>query len=161
MLVDLRHRADRVRQRRARVRRAVRLGAGVRRGVPRDRAGEPLRDLRRRRARLRRAVRRRGRADGNGCDATCQLEASVCGNGRVERGETCDEGDAVDGDGCSSVCLIEGVDPPVPPPPAGGCGCSAPASDRGAPLALVALGLALCVLGRRGRAPRGRRSRGA
>lgn len=102
-----------------------------------------------------------GRADGNGCDATCQLEASVCGNGRVERGETCDEGDAVDGDGCSSVCLIEGVDPPVPPPAMGGCGCSAPRSDRGAPLALIVLGLALCVLGRRRRARGGRRSRAA
>lgn len=32
---------------------------------------------------------------------------SVCGNGAVETGETCDDGDAMAGDGCSDTCAIE------------------------------------------------------
>ena len=37
----------------------------------------------------------------------------VCGNGIVESGEQCDDGNTVDGDGCSSTCTIEA--PPVGP----------------------------------------------
>lgn len=33
--------------------------------------------------------------------------APVCGNGIVESGEECDDGNTIDGDGCSSTCLIE------------------------------------------------------
>lgn len=29
----------------------------------------------------------------------------TCGNGRVDRSEECDDGNAVDGDGCSSICI--------------------------------------------------------
>ena len=36
----------------------------------------------------------------------------VCGNGIVEEGEQCDDGNTVNGDGCSSTCQTE-----VPPPP--------------------------------------------
>jgi uncharacterized repeat protein (TIGR01451 family) len=32
---------------------------------------------------------------------------SVCGNNSVETGEECDDGNLIDGDGCSAVCLIE------------------------------------------------------
>jgi cysteine-rich repeat protein len=32
----------------------------------------------------------------------------VCGNGLVEAGERCDDGNTTNGDGCSSVCLIPG-----------------------------------------------------
>ena len=32
---------------------------------------------------------------------------AVCGNGVVEEGEQCDDGNTVDGDGCSSTCQIE------------------------------------------------------
>jgi len=35
-----------------------------------------------------------------------------CGNGRVDDGEECDDGNAADGDGCSSTCLNEN-EPPV------------------------------------------------
>ena len=35
------------------------------------------------------------------------LEKSVCGNGRMEGGEECDDGNTVDGDTCSSTCVIE------------------------------------------------------
>src|SRR5262249_33527684 len=31
----------------------------------------------------------------------------VCGNGAVESGERCDDGNTTDGDGCSSSCAIE------------------------------------------------------
>jgi cysteine-rich repeat protein len=36
----------------------------------------------------------------------------VCGNGVVEEGEQCDDGNTVDGDGCSANCTVE-----TPPPP--------------------------------------------
>ncbi|MFO0563273.1 MAG: hypothetical protein U0269_34945 [Polyangiales bacterium] len=37
-------------------------------------------------------------------DNTC---VSGCGNARLDMGETCDDGDSDDGDGCSRECLIE------------------------------------------------------
>ena len=38
----------------------------------------------------------------------------VCGNGVIETGETCDDGNTVSGDGCSSTCTTEvpGEEPP-------------------------------------------------
>jgi cysteine-rich repeat protein len=41
----------------------------------------------------------------------------VCGNGKLEAGEECDDGNTVSGDGCSCVCMIEPPPPPPPPPP--------------------------------------------
>ncbi len=41
--------------------------------------------------------------DGN-VDEGC---APVCGNGIIEGGEECDDGDTVDGDGCSASCTVE------------------------------------------------------
>ncbi len=38
---------------------------------------------------------------------TCSTPAPICGNGIIERGETCDDGNNVSGDGCSSTCQIE------------------------------------------------------
>jgi fibro-slime domain-containing protein len=48
--------------------------------------------------------------------ATCgDATVSVCGNGVVESGETCDDGNSVPGDGCSGVCQIEpGYSCPTP-----------------------------------------------
>lgn len=33
--------------------------------------------------------------------------SAVCGNGILEEGEECDDGNVQDGDGCSSTCLLE------------------------------------------------------
>ena len=38
---------------------------------------------------------------GDGCDAACQIEPNVCGNGVVEVGETCEDGNVAPGDGCN------------------------------------------------------------
>lgn len=59
------------------------------------------------------------RADGDGCDGTCAVEAGwtctgapsacvKCGNGDLETGEECDDGNSDEGDGCTSECKIEG-----------------------------------------------------
>ena len=41
----------------------------------------------------------------DGCDATCIIE--FCGDGTVNNGEECDDGNTVDGDSCSAACLNE------------------------------------------------------
>lgn len=45
-----------------------------------------------------------------GCNADCSLDTSLCnpcGNGILNAGETCDDGNQVSGDGCSSACQTE------------------------------------------------------
>ena len=37
--------------------------------------------------------------------------AAVCGNGILETGEECDDGNLINGDGCSSTCTIEEAPP--------------------------------------------------
>lgn len=39
----------------------------------------------------------------------CKIIKSFCGNGKYEKtyGETCDDGNIINGDGCSSICKIE------------------------------------------------------
>jgi cysteine-rich repeat protein len=39
---------------------------------------------------------------GDACDQT-----AVCGDGIIQAGETCDDGNSIPGDGCSGVCQIE------------------------------------------------------
>jgi len=41
-------------------------------------------------------------------DDDCSGTGSVCGNGIVEGGETCDDSNTTSGDGCSSTCQTEG-----------------------------------------------------
>ncbi|KAF0698167.1 hypothetical protein As57867_011166, partial [Aphanomyces stellatus] len=53
-----------------------------------------------------------GYCNGVGYDQACgpdvgTLGVSVCGDGYVTFGESCDDGNAVDGDGCNSMCQIE------------------------------------------------------
>ncbi len=45
---------------------------------------------------------------GDGCDASCRIEASAtCGDGSLDGTEQCDDGNTSDGDGCSARCLVE------------------------------------------------------
>jgi cysteine-rich repeat protein len=58
-------------------------------------------------------------ATGDGCNATCAIEAAYtcsgspsvcvpnCGNGVINAGETCDDANILSGDGCSAACAIE------------------------------------------------------
>jgi len=39
--------------------------------------------------------------------AGCVAATSVCGNGVIETGEVCDDGNTVGGDGCSATCTID------------------------------------------------------
>ena len=41
-----------------------------------------------------------------GCDASCKLPV-VCGNGAKQGSEACDDGNVIDGDGCSANCTVE------------------------------------------------------
>ncbi len=51
----------------------------------------------------------------SGPDATSTVDApavdaempAICGDGIVEPGETCDDGNTIPGDGCSAICQIE------------------------------------------------------
>ena len=42
------------------------------------------------------------------CGDTRACSSSICGNSIVETGESCDDGNTVSGDGCSSSCTTEG-----------------------------------------------------
>jgi len=73
---------------------------------------------------------------------------SLCGNGVVDPGEACDDGNNLDNDGCSATCGIEITDP-VAPTDNGGC-CSTGSRPTGA-LALGAAVLGLVLRRRRRR----------
>jgi cysteine-rich repeat protein len=74
-----------------------------------------------------------------------------CGDGVLDDGEQCDDGNTTSGDGCSSTCHDE--------PTAGGGGCS---TTGGAGwLSAIACAAAALAGGRRGRSRRGCRSRSA
>jgi cysteine-rich repeat protein len=49
------------------------------------------------------------------CGESVPVEA-VCGNGSLEAGEQCDDGNTLDGDGCSPTCRIEVKPKPKPTP---------------------------------------------
>ena len=46
-------------------------------------------------------------AAGCGGGSSGSVRPAVCGNGDIETGEQCDDGNATSGDGCSSTCQIE------------------------------------------------------
>ena len=41
------------------------------------------------------------------CNSICTGPTSVCGNGEVEKGEACDDGNTIEGDYCSADCQVE------------------------------------------------------
>jgi len=45
----------------------------------------------------------------NDCDGQTDEDGVCCGNGKVETGEECDDGNNVNGDGCNSTCKKEDV----------------------------------------------------
>jgi fibro-slime domain-containing protein len=47
------------------------------------------------------------RGPSDACVGESCVEAAVCGDGIIETGETCDDGNSVPGDGCSGTCQIE------------------------------------------------------
>lgn len=82
-------------------------------------------------------------AAGWNVDDVCLVSAGpVCGNGTVEPTETCDDGNTLDGDGCSATCQDESA----------GAGCCSAGGEPTAPLALAAGVLGALI------APRRRRS---
>ena len=55
-----------------------------------------------------------------GAGETCPTPPAECGNGLVEGGEFCDDGNRVDADTCPATCaetVVEVTSPPPPPPP--------------------------------------------
>jgi cysteine-rich repeat protein len=74
-------------------------------------------------------------ASGWNLDNVCLVTTSAaCGNGLLETGETCDDGNPAGGDGCSASCQDE---------VGGGCCGVAGRPAVPAALALVTLGIAL------------------
>jgi fibro-slime domain-containing protein len=57
-----------------------------------------------------------GMGESGACaDEACAAQGAVCGNGILEAGETCDDGNTIPGDGCSGICQIEpGFSCPTP-----------------------------------------------
>jgi cysteine-rich repeat protein len=84
-------------------------------------------------------------------DDVCVMAAEIaatCGDGRISDDETCDDGGAEDGDGCSATCQLE----PTDGDDGGGC-CQAPRRPGPAPALLLA-GVTAWALRRRRRARR-------
>jgi MYXO-CTERM domain-containing protein len=78
------------------------------------------------------------------CLVAVAAKAGTCGNGTVDPGETCDDGNTTDGDGCSSTCQTENAKGTKD---SGGC-CSIGGGPAG-PLALGLFTLGLVVRRRR------------
>jgi cysteine-rich repeat protein len=76
--------------------------------------------------------------DGFYTGADCQI--APCGNGLVQGAEQCDDGNTVNGDGCSSTCTLEGCPAGTVDPPASTV--VADAGDRTAPAGYEYRGLA-------------------
>ena len=93
--------------------------------------------------------------DADGCSAECTVEdgfectdapsicTPLCGNGRIDGDEECDDGTGNSDDGpCLTDCTVADVDPDTDPDTDGGEGCSCTANPSG----LVAWWLPLVVL---------------
>ncbi len=45
--------------------------------------------------------------DPTSVDVKSEPQAPICGNGKIETGEQCDDGNTINGDGCSNQCSVE------------------------------------------------------
>ena len=71
------------------------------------------------------------------------FRAQLCGNGNVDTGETCDDGNMDGDDGCSATCQTEDG--------SGDGGCCSAGTNPAGPLALSVLTLGLVLVRRRRR----------
>ncbi len=60
--------------------------------------------------------------NGASCVPPLPQEQLICGNGKKEGPEACDDGNKLGGDGCSALCQLEQQPPPPPPQPVCGDG---------------------------------------
>lgn len=81
-------------------------------------------------------------ADTDGTGDVCEPAPAVCGNGTVEAGEGCDDGNTVSDDGCSATCVDE-----TTADSGGGCTLMATNGESGARVSLVAALVGLVALG--------------
>jgi cysteine-rich repeat protein len=61
-----------------------------------------------------------GGAGGGGVDASIDVDAGRCGDGTIDPGEACDDGNDVPGDGCAA-CALECLAPAFEDPQSGHC----------------------------------------
>jgi MYXO-CTERM domain-containing protein len=81
-----------------------------------------------------------------------EKNVALCGNGTVDTGESCDDGNNVDGDGCSASCAVEACpDSGGTGPCEGGGGCCSSSKDPSGPILLSALVIGGLVIRRRRR----------
>jgi MYXO-CTERM domain-containing protein len=76
------------------------------------------------------------------CRTDCQV--AVCGDGVVDTGEACDDGNSDDDDDCLSDCTLPGTDGGLSP---GGCGCRMGVGGSAGGLPLAPLMFALLMAG--------------
>ena len=70
-----------------------------------------------------------GVCDSNETPDTCEA-ANTCGNGALEAGESCDDGNSTGGDGCSSTCFVDSIADGGDCSSGGDASCSSGVCDR-------------------------------
>jgi MYXO-CTERM domain-containing protein len=85
------------------------------------------------------------------CVVAVTANAALCGNGTIDPGETCDDGNHTDGDGCSSSCAIEACPDSGGAGPCDGGGCCSATNDPAGPIALSTIVIGGLVIRRRRR----------
>jgi cysteine-rich repeat protein len=77
-----------------------------------------------------------------GCNLKCPADAPfcvpvTCGDGNMNSGEECDDGNNLNGDGCSAECRLVPPPPPQEPPGYAGCDGADPGTCLGGPCATI------------------------
>jgi uncharacterized protein (TIGR03382 family) len=82
--------------------------------------------------------------------ALADANPALCGNGTVDPGETCDDGNTTAGDGCSATCQTETIAcPDSSNDCGGGGGCCSSTRDPSGAIALSLLTIGLVIRRRR------------